>query len=31
MIDEWWGLNENIKNMAENLAKKGYVVLAVDL
>ena len=31
MIHEWWGLNENIKNMAETLAKKGYVVLAVDL
>ena len=31
MIHEWWGLNENIKNMAESLAKKGYVVLAVDL
>ncbi len=31
MIHEWWGLNDNIKNMAENLAKEGYVVLAVDL
>ena len=31
MIHEWWGLNENIKNMAETLAKGGYVVLAVDL
>ena len=31
MIHEWWGLNENIKKMAENLAKEGYVVLAVDL
>ena len=31
MIHEWWGLNENIKNMAETLAKEGYVVLAVDL
>jgi carboxymethylenebutenolidase len=31
MIHEWWGLNKNIKNMAESLAKKGYVVLAVDL
>ena len=31
MIHEWWGLNENIKNMPESLAKKGYVVLAVDL
>lgn len=31
MIHEWWGLNENIKNMAEQLAGEGYVVLAVDL
>ena len=31
MIHEWWGLNENIKDMAETLAKEGFVVLAVDL
>ncbi|NOJ27558.1 MAG: hypothetical protein DA330_06060, partial [Nitrososphaera sp.] len=31
MIHEWWGLNSNIKNMAELLAKEGYVVLAVDM
>lgn len=31
MIHEWWGLNENIKMMAEKLASHGYVVLAVDL
>ena len=31
MIHEWWGLNDNIKNMANMLAKEGYVVLAVDL
>ena len=31
MIHEWWGLNQNIKDMAETLAKEGYVVLAVDL
>ena len=31
MIHEWWGLNENIKDMAESLAREGYVVLAVDL
>lgn len=31
MIHEWWGLNDNIKNMANLLAKEGYVVLAVDL
>ena len=31
MIHEWWGLNDNIKKMAETLAKEGYIVLAVDL
>ena len=31
MIHEWWGLNDNIKEMAENLAGSGYRVLAVDL
>ena len=31
MIHEWWGLNQNIKNMADQLADEGYVVLAVDL
>jgi len=31
MIHEWWGLNDNIKDMAYMLAKEGYVVLAVDL
>ena len=31
MIHEWWGLNQNIKEMADNLASHGYVVLAVDL
>ena len=31
MIHEWWGLNENIKEMAGKLASHGYVVLAVDL
>lgn len=31
MIHEWWGLNYNIKNMADELAKNGYAVLAVDL
>jgi carboxymethylenebutenolidase len=31
MIHEWWGLNDNIKTMANTLAKQtGYVVLAVD-
>ena len=31
MIHEWWGLNENIRDMAEKLASHGYVVFAVDL
>ena len=31
MIHEWWGLNDNIKNMARQLAGQGYQVLAVDL
>lgn len=31
MIHEWWGLNDNIKEMARELAKEGYMVLAVDL
>ena len=31
MIHEWWGLNQNIKDMANVLAKNGFVVLAADL
>jgi len=31
MIHEFWGLNDNIKEMARSLAAEGYVVLAVDL
>ena len=31
MIHEWWGLNENIRDMAEKLASHGYIVFAVDL
>jgi carboxymethylenebutenolidase len=31
MIHEWWGVNDNIKDMANELASKGYVVLAADL
>jgi len=31
MIHEWWGLNDNIKNMAEELAEQGYIVLAADM
>lgn len=31
VIQEWWGLNENIEAMARRLAAQGYVALAVDL
>ena len=31
VIQEWWGLNDQIKNKAKELAKEGYVTLAVDL
>jgi carboxymethylenebutenolidase len=31
MIHEFWGLNDNIKDMARQMAAEGYVVLAVDL
>lgn len=31
MIHEWWGLNDNIRAMANRLAGHGYIVLAVDL
>jgi carboxymethylenebutenolidase len=31
MIHEWWGLNDNIKEMARILAGEGYVVFAIDL
>jgi carboxymethylenebutenolidase len=31
VIHEWWGLNDWIKQQAEELSKHGYVTLAVDL
>ena len=30
MFHEWWGLNDNIRAMADRLAGQGYVVLALD-
>ena len=31
LIHEWWGLNDNIKDMARKLASHGYTVFAADL
>jgi carboxymethylenebutenolidase len=31
VIQEWWGLNDWVKDQARGLAKDGYVALAVDL
>ncbi|MEM9556892.1 MAG: dienelactone hydrolase family protein [Acidobacteriota bacterium] len=31
VIQEWWGLNDNIRDMARALAGHGYTALAVDL
>ncbi len=31
LIHEWWGLNEDIKDLARKFAHEGYVALAVDL
>lgn len=31
LIHEWWGLNDQIKSVAADLARSGYVALAVDL
>ena len=31
VIQEWWGLNDNIKTMTKQLAAEGYTALAVDL
>lgn len=31
VIHEWWGLNDNIREMSHRLATEGYLALAVDL
>jgi len=31
LIHEWWGLNDQIKTVAAEFAKEGYVALAIDL
>jgi carboxymethylenebutenolidase len=31
VIHEWWGLNDNVRSMARQLAGAGYAALAVDL
>lgn len=31
VIQEWWGLNENIMNICDDLANEGFVALAPDL
>jgi carboxymethylenebutenolidase len=31
VIQEWWGLNDHIKDIAQRAAREGFVALAVDL
>ncbi len=31
LVHEWWGLNDTVKQVADELAAEGYIVFAVDL
>lgn len=31
LIQEWWGINDHIRSLAERLAKEGFLVVAPDL
>jgi carboxymethylenebutenolidase len=31
LIQEWWGINDHVKNLVDRLANEGFVVLAPDL
>jgi len=31
LLQEWWGLNDHIKSIAERMAKEGFLVVAPDL
>src|SRR4029079_18349265 len=31
LVHEWWGLNDNIRDLARQFASRGYAALAVDL
>lgn len=31
VVHEWWGLNDHARHRAEELAKEGYIALAVDM
>ena len=31
LIHEWWGLNNDIKTLAEDIRAKGFLAVAIDL